>query len=92
MLEYPLEEAKELLKKNLNTSITSLRQIEEDLEYIRDQITTSEVNLARVYNWNVKRLQAEKKKQQQQPAVTTTLQKVEHFENEPKQSEQNKAS
>lgn len=55
MLEYPLDEAKELLTKNLNTSLSNLKKIDEDLEYLRDQITTSEVNLARVYNWNVKK-------------------------------------
>lgn len=55
MLEYPLEEAKALLTKNLNTSLSNLKQIDEDLEYLKDQITTSEVNLARVYNWNVKK-------------------------------------
>lgn len=60
MLEYPLDEAKTLLTKNLNTSNSNLKQIEEDLEFLRDQITTSEVNLARIYNWNVKRLQADK--------------------------------
>lgn len=58
MLEYPLPEAKELLNNNLKTTISSLKQIDEDLEYLRDQITTSEVNLARVYNWNVKRIKA----------------------------------
>lgn len=62
MLEYPLDEAKALLSNNLTTSTSNLKQIEEDLEFLRDQITTSEVNLARVYNWNVKRLQAEKGK------------------------------
>lgn len=62
MLEYPLEEAKSLLMKNLNTSTTNLSQIDEDLKFLRDQITTSEVNLARVYNWNVKKIQAEKAK------------------------------
>lgn len=60
MLEYPLEEAKSLLSKNLSTSNTNLKQIEQDLEFLRDQITTSEVNLARIYNWNVKQLQASK--------------------------------
>lgn len=60
LLEYPLDEAKTLLTKNLTTSQSNLKQIEEDLEFLRDQITTSEVNLARVYNWNVKRLQAQK--------------------------------
>lgn len=54
MLEYPLEEAKSLLEKNLITSNSNLKQIEQDLEFLRDQITTSEVNLARIYNWNVK--------------------------------------
>ena len=60
MLEYPLDEAKALLTKNLSTSTSNLKQIEIDLEFLRDQITTSEVNLARLYNWNVKRLQAQK--------------------------------
>lgn len=58
MLEYPLDEAKALLAKNLSTSLSNLKQIDEDLEFLRDQITTSEVNLARVYNWNVKRNKA----------------------------------
>lgn len=61
MLEYPLEEAKTLLSRNLSTSLINLKQIEEDLEFLRDQITTSEVNLARVYNWNVKKQGAESK-------------------------------
>lgn len=60
MLEYPLDEAKALLSKNQSTSLSNLKQIDEDLEFLRDQITTSEVNLARIYNWNVKRIQAEK--------------------------------
>lgn len=67
MLEYPLDEAKALLEKNLNTSQNNLKQIEEDLEFLRDQITTSEVNLARIYNWNVKRLQVKSRQQPQQP-------------------------
>lgn len=70
MLEYPLDEAKTLLSKNLSTSLSNLKQIEEDLEFLRDQITTSEVNLARVYNWNVKRLEAERKSKT--PAASTT--------------------
>lgn len=59
MLEYPLDEAKALLNKNLSTSKSNMEQIDGDLEYLRDQITTSEVNLARIYNWNVKRLKAQ---------------------------------
>lgn len=69
MLEYPLEEAETLLAKNLSTSLSNLKQIEEDLEFLRDQITTSEVNLARVYNWNVKRIQADRAKSSATAAV-----------------------
>ncbi|KAG9511073.1 Beta-hexosaminidase subunit beta [Fragariocoptes setiger] len=60
MLEYTLDEAKALLTKNLQTSQTNLEHVEKDLEFLRDQITTSEVNLARVFNWNVKKKQGEK--------------------------------
>lgn len=60
MLEYSLEEANELLSKNLETATKNLTQIDVDLDYLRDQITTTEVNMARVYNWDVKRRQLEK--------------------------------
>lgn len=60
MLEYSLEEANELLSKNLDTATKNLSQIDVDLDYLRDQITTTEVNMARVYNWDVKRRQSEK--------------------------------
>ena len=60
MLEYSLEEANELLSKNLDTATKNLTQIDVDLDYLRDQITTTEVNMARVYNWDVKRRQLEK--------------------------------
>ena len=60
MLEYSLDEANELLSKNLDTATKNLAQIDVDLDYLRDQITTTEVNMARVYNWDVKRRQLEK--------------------------------
>lgn len=60
MLEYSLDEADELLSKNLDTASKNLAQIDVDLDYLRDQITTTEVNMARVYNWDVKRRQMEK--------------------------------
>lgn len=58
LLECPLEEAKALLTKNLDTSMCNLKQIEVDLEFLKDQITTSEVNLARLINWYSKKMQA----------------------------------
>ncbi|KAI9495735.1 Prefoldin subunit-domain-containing protein [Zychaea mexicana] len=54
MLEYTFEEAKDLLTSKFDTAKTSLRNTIEDLEFLRDQITTMEVNTARIYNWDVK--------------------------------------
>jgi len=59
-VEYEISEAEQVLTKNLDAAKTSLSQVEDDLLYIRDQMTTLEVNMARVYNWDVKRRQAEK--------------------------------
>ncbi|KAG0206388.1 peptide chain release factor 1 [Mortierella sp. GBA30] len=54
MLEYPVEEAAELLASKLAAALKTLNNTDEDLAYLRDQITTMEVNTARVYNWDVK--------------------------------------
>lgn len=59
MLEYPLEEAQELLQKNLQTAVKMAAQVDKDLTFLRDQMTTTEVNMARIYNWDVKRRQAQ---------------------------------
>ncbi|XP_070977424.1 prefoldin subunit 3 [Oncorhynchus clarkii lewisi] len=55
MLEYDIDEAQSLLEKNLATASRNLDSLEEDLDFLRDQFTTTEVNMARVYNWDVKR-------------------------------------
>ncbi|KAH0540880.1 prefoldin subunit 3 [Cotesia glomerata] len=60
MLEYTLDDAQELMVKNIETAKTKLVQVEHDLDFIRDQFTTTEVNMARVYNWDVKKRQAAK--------------------------------
>ncbi|KAI0229030.1 Prefoldin subunit 3 [Lamellibrachia satsuma] len=60
MLEYELDDAEKLLKKNQEAAIASLEQVDTDLGFLRDQLTTIEVNMARVYNWDVKRRQAAK--------------------------------
>ena len=64
MVAYPLAEAEEMLAGKLETAKESLRAAEEDLEFLRVQITTLEVATARVYNWDVmekRRLKAEGK-------------------------------
>lgn len=53
MLEYPHEEAKELLIRNLANAQTALQSTDEDLKFLKEQITTCEVNLSRVYNYTV---------------------------------------
>ena len=60
MLEYTLDDAQDLLSKNIAAAKKNLSFIEHDLDFVRDQFTTTEVNMARVYNWDVKKRQAEK--------------------------------
>lgn len=55
MLEYPLDEAVELLNTRLENNINELSLVKEDLEFLRENITTMEVNTARLYNWDVER-------------------------------------
>lgn len=45
MLEYSTEEAESLLRKNLQAATESLAQAEEDLDFLRDQYTTTEVSI-----------------------------------------------
>ncbi|KAI1730758.1 prefoldin subunit domain-containing protein [Ditylenchus destructor] len=53
MVEYGLEEAQEMLSKNLENIEKVNTDLEEELDFIRDQITTTEVNVAHLYNHNV---------------------------------------
>ncbi|KAK2743246.1 peptide chain release factor 1 [Myotisia sp. PD_48] len=62
MLAYPIDEAETLLTDKLNAAQLSLSNCEEDLEYLREQITTLEVATARVYNWDVVQRRKEKDK------------------------------
>ncbi|XP_076178516.1 prefoldin subunit mgr [Ptiloglossa arizonensis] len=60
MLEYTLDDAQEILTKNIEAAKRNLGYVEHDLDFVRDQFTTTEVNMARIYNWEVKRRQAAK--------------------------------
>lgn len=62
MLEYTIPEAEKLLNKNLAQAERALKQIELDMDFLKDQLTTTEVNMARVFNWNVRNRQKEKEK------------------------------
>jgi len=60
MLAYPLEEAESLLDLKLTAAQNSLDNCDEDLDFLREQITTLEVATARVYNWDVAMRRKEK--------------------------------
>ncbi len=45
MVEYSFEEASSLLTNNLSSAEVSLKGIEEDLAFLKEQITTTEVSI-----------------------------------------------
>jgi len=54
MMEFTFDEAEKLLSGNLETATVNLSRVDEQLGFLRDQITTTEVNMARVYNHEVR--------------------------------------
>lgn len=64
LMEYPLEEAKDLLQRNLVKAETKLNEIDKALEYCRTQIVVAEVNMARFINYGVRRRQQQQQQQQ----------------------------
>ena len=59
MLEYPLDEAKALLETNHANCVNNLATNRSDLAFVKDNITITEVSIARVYNWDVKKRKEE---------------------------------
>ena len=54
MLEYSYADAESLLQKQLDQALVKIESIDRDLDFLKDQITTTEVSIARVYNYDVK--------------------------------------
>lgn len=54
MLEYSISEAEELLSTSNKNANETMKKLDDSLAFIRDQITTTEVNIARVHNHMVK--------------------------------------
>ena len=61
MVEYPYDEALDILTLSLKNAKLRKDICDEDLDMLRDQIITVEVNMARVFNYDVKRRRDEKK-------------------------------
>ena len=57
MVEYGREEAKEMLLKNLKNIERVYGEVDEELGFIQDQITTTEVNLAHLHNFSIQQQQ-----------------------------------
>eukprot|EP01026_Neomeris_dumetosa_P075825 TRINITY_DN8072_c0_g1_i3.p1 TRINITY_DN8072_c0_g1~~TRINITY_DN8072_c0_g1_i3.p1 ORF type:complete len:190 (-),score=25.43 TRINITY_DN8072_c0_g1_i3:261-791(-) len=55
MLEYSLEEAKQVLETNSQNCRTSLEVNRKELDRVKDGLTTSEVNIARIHNYGVEK-------------------------------------
>lgn len=56
MLEYTFEDANNLLNSKIEKFSAEKKIIKEDLEFLKNNITTMEVNIARLYNWKVESL------------------------------------
>merc|ERR1711862_150622 len=55
MLEYTYDEAIELLTTKQEAANRENKEVIQDLAFTRNQIITSEVNISRIYNWDVRR-------------------------------------
>lgn len=71
MLEYSLDEAHDLLSKNEKTAVSALAEYDEALEVLREQLTVTEVNIARVHNFNVKKRAEDAEKRAGERAAET---------------------
>ena len=71
MCEYKMDEAKTLLNQNLQNAKNQIKKNNTDLEFIKDQMTVCEVNLARIYNETVRRNQIAKQKKAAEGQTTT---------------------
>lgn len=45
MVEYDIDEAIELMTNNFESAMKNLQSITEDLDFLKDQITTTEVSI-----------------------------------------------
>lgn len=60
MLEYTYEEAVDLLQSKELKAKKDLAHTKEDLAAVRNQVITSEVNISRIYNWDVRQKRKER--------------------------------
>ena len=55
MLEYTYDDAIALLSEKEENAKREFQEVTKDLTFTRNQIVTAEVNISRIYNWDVRR-------------------------------------
>jgi prefoldin subunit 5 len=55
MLEYIYDDAIALLSEKEENAKREFQEVTKDLSFTRNQIVTAEVNISRIYNWDVRR-------------------------------------
>jgi len=60
MLQYTYDEAIAYLTLKHTDAKKEFEEISEDLQFTRNQVITSEVNMSRIYNWDVKQRRFQK--------------------------------
>ena len=60
MLEYTYDEAIDLLSSKLEKAKKDTVENNDNLSFVRNQIITSEVNISRIYNWDVRKKRQER--------------------------------
>lgn len=59
MVEYSLDEAFALLKEKHSTVDEGIKKLFSEIAFVREQVTTIEVGIARVHNWGVSKRKSE---------------------------------
>merc|ERR1719335_1902477 len=55
MVEFSIDQAKDFLEANLKRAKANLEIVSKELQHIKDQITITEVSIARLYNFEIHR-------------------------------------
>lgn len=61
MVEHSVDEAIELLTKNIQDAQKKVDSYNENIKFLQEQIVITQVSLARLHNWNVVRQRSLKK-------------------------------
>jgi len=72
MMEYKYEEGKAMLANNLKHSKNNLNSLYTDLEFLKEQMTITDVNIARLHNHRVELRRLEKERADKQKNLKNT--------------------